>query len=273
MTPRAITPSAPVHIAGGKAADDTDLIIRRRHRLARACAAPSGGTLLDFGCGNGSQTALFAGAFDRVVGVDVNREYLAQFRARYAQAALEAPNKPVARGARDQPAGQPGGLPPITALYFDGDNIPLRTRSVDYAVSFEVLEHVRDDRAVLGELARVVRPDGILVVSVPNRWWIFETHGTNLPVLRWNRVPFFSWLPTPIHDRFARARIYSRRRIVTRLRDAGFIPFASAWITAPMDALSPGYLREVLRGTLFRGDRAVLPILATSIFVASRRVR
>ncbi len=248
-------PSTPAHIAGGKAADDTDLIIHRRHRLATACLPPRGGTLLDFGCGNGSQTALFAPSFDRVVGVDVNRTYLEMFRDRFSR--------------RDDPAG--GRAAPAAALYFDGDRIPLRSSSVDYAISFEVLEHVRDDRAVLDELARVVRPGGALVVSVPNRWWIFETHGASLPLLRWNRVPFFSWLPAFIHDRYARARIYSRKRITWRLRSAGFTPTASAWITAPMDVVPPGALRDGLRATVFRGDRTCLPTLATSILVAARR--
>ncbi|MEO9137784.1 MAG: methyltransferase domain-containing protein, partial [Jatrophihabitans sp.] len=34
----------------------------------------------------------------------------------------------------------------------------------------EILEHIPDDRAVIAEIARVVRPGGTVAVSVPRRW-------------------------------------------------------------------------------------------------------
>jgi hypothetical protein len=110
-----------------------------------------------------------------------------------------------------------------------------------------------------------------LALSVPNRWWIFETHGAELPYLRWNRVPFFSWLPKRIHDRYARARIYRRREIVRLLRDHGFEIETSLYMTAPMDVVRLGPLRRLLRATVFRPDRTRLPWLATAVLVIARR--
>lgn len=46
-------------------------------------------------------------------------------------------------------------------------NLPFDDESFDGAVLGEVLEHVEDDRGALAELARVLRPGGVLALSVP----------------------------------------------------------------------------------------------------------
>ena len=49
----------------------------------------------------------------------------------------------------------------------DITDLPFGDRSFDAAVLGEVLEHIPDDAAALREVARVVRPGGVLAVSVP----------------------------------------------------------------------------------------------------------
>jgi len=49
----------------------------------------------------------------------------------------------------------------------DVTDLPFGDETFDAAVLGEVLEHIPDDSAALREVARVVRPDGILAVSVP----------------------------------------------------------------------------------------------------------
>ena len=51
----------------------------------------------------------------------------------------------------------------------DARAIPLPDRSIDVVVSFETIEHVDDPAAFLGECARVLVPEGMLIVSTPNR--------------------------------------------------------------------------------------------------------
>jgi SAM-dependent methyltransferase len=46
-------------------------------------------------------------------------------------------------------------------------DLPFADSSFDGAVLGEVLEHVEEDREALAEIARVLRPDGILALSVP----------------------------------------------------------------------------------------------------------
>jgi SAM-dependent methyltransferase len=188
----------------------------------------------------------------RVVGVDVDEFSLGHF----------------GRSIRERALGDR-----LIAVQYDGSTLPIRSGSIDFAISFEVLEHVLNEKTALAELLRVLKPAARLAISVPNRWWIFETHGAALPLLKWNRVPFFSWLPRRIHDRWARARIYSRRDIVTLLRTAGFTVESSLYITAPMDVVRSRRLQRALRATVFRGDRTRIPLLSTAVLVIVSRPR
>ena len=142
--------------------------------------------------------------------------------------------------------------------------------SMDAVVSFEVLEHVPDEMAALNEIHRVLRPGGRLALTVPNRWWIFETHGTSLPVLPWNRVPFFSWLPRRLHDRWARARIYRRRQIIRLLRYRRLPGAPKRLHHGPPGRPEWKPLRNFLRSTFFRGDTTIFPWQATAVLVIAK---
>ncbi len=238
------------HLAAGIPAGKGDFLVARRYRLVERYLPTSGGTLLDFGCGNGAQTFSFVDHFSRVIGVDIDPRFLAEFRTQ----------------AVERQEGEN-----IVTVRFDGSSLPLANATVDVGISFTVLEHLADETRVLEELARVVKPSGTLIVSVPNRWWIFETHGANLPLLPWNRVPFVSWWPRKLHDRFARARIYELKEVVGKVAAVGFDIVHSDYLTAPMDVLRWKPLQRLLRRYIFRHDSTRIPCLATEIVVVARR--
>jgi SAM-dependent methyltransferase len=50
----------------------------------------------------------------------------------------------------------------------DGERLPFRDAEFDRVVVVDMLEHVGDDRAFVDELARVLRPEGRLVVNTPH---------------------------------------------------------------------------------------------------------
>ncbi len=159
----------------------------------------------------------------------------------------------------------------IHPVHYTGRQLPFEDGYFDLVISYDVLEHVQDEGLALAEISRVLKTGGELIISVPNKAWIFETHGANLPLLPWNRVPFFSWLPRALHSRWAKARIYSKRHILRLLRKYDFKPQKVQYITAPMDMVRNRRLRHWLRKTIFRGDTTGLQFMATAILVYGQK--
>lgn len=58
-------------------------------------------------------------------------------------------------------------------IYADAAMLPLATESCDCVVLLEVLEHIRNPQAALHEIARVLRPGGKLLLSIP---FLYPTH-------------------------------------------------------------------------------------------------
>jgi SAM-dependent methyltransferase len=119
-------------------------------RLAQLAAVlsyhlPANGRVLDLGCGTGEPARYIAAAGLLVVGCDIAPKMLHQAAA----------------------AGrQPGAC--WVQLAADWRTLPMHPASVDAIVAASVLEYVQHPAAVLAECARVLRPGGIMVCTVPD---------------------------------------------------------------------------------------------------------
>jgi len=71
------------------------------------------------------------------------------------------------------------GTPPDAAVLGDGSMLPCRTGSADLVVCSNMLEHVARPFAVIGELARVVRPGGHVWISFTNWYGPWGGHETS----------------------------------------------------------------------------------------------
>jgi ubiquinone/menaquinone biosynthesis C-methylase UbiE len=227
------------------------LFHERRYRVAKSMLPDigKGGKMLDIGCGNGGQTELFARHFRQAFGIDLQVSRLPGFRREILNS----------------------GIDNLTILGGTAEALPFLDESFDMVTCFEVLEHVRNENQALAEILRILKSDGLLIMSVPHKWWIFETHGADLPLLPWNRVPFFSWLPKMLHDTWARARIYTQRDIQKIVTDAGFRKVKTSLLTAPMDVVNNKRIQRFLRSAIFTGDSTEIPILASTIFVSAKK--
>ncbi|HWC31729.1 MAG TPA: class I SAM-dependent methyltransferase [Actinomycetota bacterium] len=99
-----------------------------------------GERILDIGSGHGFNDRDIASAGARVAAIDLDRD-----RLRYAR-------------THNAVAG-------VRFLAVDAERLPFDDASFDKVVSFCVIEHFRDDDAVLDEVARVLVPGGWLVLS------------------------------------------------------------------------------------------------------------
>jgi len=233
----------------GKPADFGQEILKRRARITASFVTLKDKYILDFGCGNGAQTLELVRHGCRIVACDIDATDLGVLTDFVAANNIES----------------------VNAVLYDGTRLPLADAQFDVLVSYAVLEHVNNEAAALTEMRRVLKNSGELILSVPNKWWVFETHGARLPLLPWNRVPFFSWLPKPVHARFAMARIYTRRAIIRLLEEYGFEILDSCYMTAPMDVVKSPAMQRFLRKVIFRNDVTVIPFLATEVFLHCRK--
>jgi SAM-dependent methyltransferase len=110
----------------------------------------AGKDVLEVGCGSGFAVQLFAEAGARVTAVDLTDWAVTTTRAR-----LDA-----------------FGLP-ADVRRADGENLPFPDECFDLVFSWGVIHHSSDMEAALGELVRVCRPGGRLVLMVYNRRSLF----------------------------------------------------------------------------------------------------
>jgi SAM-dependent methyltransferase len=99
-----------------------------------------------------------------------------------------------------------------TAVVGDAVALPFPDASFDRVIAAEVLEHIPDDRAAMGELARVLRPGGTIAVTVPR--WFPE-------LVNWVLSDEYHLTPG------GHVRIYRRSVLTARLAGAGLEPYAS----------------------------------------------
>lgn len=63
-------------------------------------------------------------------------------------------------------------------------SLPLQDNVADVFVSLETIEHIEDDDRYLSEICRLLKPDGLLICSTPNR--TVTNPGTSLTDRPWN---------------------------------------------------------------------------------------
>ena len=114
------------------------------HRYVFAARHVTGLDVLDIACGEGYGSAMLAGAAKSVTGVDIDMPTVENARRKYTSPRLRFDVGSVSR-------------------------IPLPDTSFDCVVSFETLEHLAEQEEMLSEFRRVLRPDGFIVISTPNK--------------------------------------------------------------------------------------------------------
>lgn len=108
-----------------------------------ATAPHVGGHVLDVGCGKKPYASVFAARAESYLGCDWPPEH--------AQ-------------ADDHRAD----------VFADAMRLPFASQAFDTVLCTEVLEHLPDPRLCISEMARVLRPGGALLVSVPFFYWLHE---------------------------------------------------------------------------------------------------
>ncbi|NCS36439.1 MAG: glycosyltransferase [Microcystis aeruginosa G11-01] len=115
------------------------------HRYALCMDFVDGKSVLDIASGEGYGSALLAKTAKSVIGVDISPESIQYATEQY----------------RDHKN--------LDFLVGSCDSIPLTEKSIDIVVSFETIEHHDQHEEMMLEIKRVLKQNGTLVISSPNR--------------------------------------------------------------------------------------------------------
>jgi len=98
----------------------------------------------------------------------------------------------------------------------DGTRLPFKSNVFSHAICAEVLEHLPDDMEAIQELARVVKPAGLLIITFPHRKFYFA-----------------------IDDRFVKHyRRYEISEMENKLKECGLKPISIQKILGPLEKVS-----------------------------------
>jgi len=157
----------------------------RLAQLAEASGSLVGLRLLDLGAGMGGFVVAAALAGATVTACEYNPAYCRIIALRAARHGLHLP---IANAA--------------------GEALPLPSATFDAVTAWDVLEHVRDPRLVLDELARVLRPGGVALITAINRRAWIDPH---------YHLAGINWLPRSLAEALIARR--GRRKAGVAFRD------------------------------------------------------
>jgi SAM-dependent methyltransferase len=113
--------------------------LRSLYETIRSVSHLARGRVLDVGCGHKPYEALFRSFYTQYVGIDL--ETVQSSRA---------------------------------DVFGDSLHLPFKDEVFDTVFSAQVLEHVRNPFAMVQEIGRVLKPDGVLLLTAPQAWPLHE---------------------------------------------------------------------------------------------------
>jgi len=129
--------------------------------------------IVDLGCGIGLSLHVTAQIFPNIMGYEIERRTIESCKEIL---------KEVGKGN-------------TPLKLYDGKKLPFSDHSLDAVLSIEVVEHTNKPGLMLKEIKRVLKKDGVLIVTTPNKYWFLETH---------YRLPFLAFVPQKIADYYVR---------------------------------------------------------------------
>lgn len=175
---------------------DADTFWEHINRYSFAARLVKNKRVLDIASGEGYGCAAFRSAGAKsVIGVDIDPLACAHAVRKYA----------------------------IDARAGSAESIPLESGSVDVVVSFETIEHVPSPVRFMREISRVLKPDGLLVISTPDKN-LYNSAGKEPNPYHCSEMTLEEF-ETLLHSAFSKVSLFGQR------------PYSAKW-WSPMSLIS-----------------------------------
>jgi ubiquinone/menaquinone biosynthesis C-methylase UbiE len=121
-----------------------ETMIEHLHRYALSKKLVKNLNVLDIASGEGYGSYLLSKEAKTVIGVDIDKTTIQKAQQKY-----NAPNLSYIQGSAAE--------------------IPLENGTIDIVVSFETIEHHDQHHKMMAEIKRVLKPNGLLIISTPDK--------------------------------------------------------------------------------------------------------
>lgn len=126
-------------------AGEADIHYEHLHRYAFASQFAKGKKVLDLASGEGYGAYMYAQTAEYVLGVDIDKQSIKHARSRYMRKNLQF-------------------------KIGDMTNVPVEDEKVfDVIVCYEAIEHIKQHEKLISEVKRLLKEDGLFIVSTPNK--------------------------------------------------------------------------------------------------------
>ncbi|MDP6642287.1 MAG: class I SAM-dependent methyltransferase [Candidatus Nanoarchaeia archaeon] len=113
------------------------------------------GNILDVGCASGYFTVHFKDKAKNVYGVDIKKDLIDEAKKKYKD---------------------------INFKLIKSEKLPFKANMFDVVLLLDVLEHVNNDKLMIDEIYRVLKKDGLLILSVPHKGLLTFLDPDNLKI-------------------------------------------------------------------------------------------
>jgi len=128
--------------------------IKHLHRYAIASKFVKEKVVLDIASGEGYGSNLMSQYASFVYGVDIDKETIEKAKLKYKKSNIQF-------------------------IVGSTSNIPLEDKSVDVVISYETLEHHDEHERMFKEIKRVLRPNGVSIISTPDKRFYSDMRNYN----------------------------------------------------------------------------------------------
>lgn len=154
-------------------------------------------------------------------------------------------------------------------LCADGSRLPFTDQFFDIVVFNHIYEHVVDADAVMAEINRVLTPDGVAYFAFGNKRQVMEPH---------YRLPFLSWLPATVADRYVAAtgradeyyeRFRTRADLVRMCGSLRLWDYTATILADPICFDAQDLLPRPLNALPGPVSRALRPVMPTFVWIGT----
>lgn len=136
--------------------DFSDVTVEHLHRYAIANDIVKNKVVLDLASGEGYGSYNLSKSASKVIGVDIDEKTVFDAKKKYVNVNL-------------------------SFIVGTADKIPVDSNSIDVVVSFETIEHHDKHDEMLSEIKRVLKDDGVLIMSSPDKKYYSDLTGQQNP--------------------------------------------------------------------------------------------